>query len=142
MWGLIIAAVWFLVSYLTGTRPEAAFLGSADFLFWWYLVCSVILVVLVVLPILGVAAVSLPRFLGGGWFGAAAAGLTGGVLVLFLAVLALKLALPIIGAWLLAHSGGAEMSFAAFDKVRLIVGAILVVLSFGLKANAKVTVSR
>ncbi len=136
MLGLIIAVVVFLVGYATCGRPEPAFLDSANFLFWWYLVCSLILMGMTLLTVLGAAALTLPRFLGGGWLGVAAAGLTGGALILFLALLALKLALPVIGAWFLSHAGTAMTSFANFDHVRLVVGAVLIAVSFLFRAKS------
>lgn len=139
MFGLIVSLVWFATVYFLGlpsTFPEA-FSSATNLLFWWYVVTSIIsggIIILISIGVIGVGTLIGGR--AGGFFGGLL-GLIGGSALSFLILLvsALRTACAIGGAYLLSHSLIVSNVATDWDILKLVFGALLLVISLVIGAG-------
>jgi len=142
MFGLILALVYGAGVYFLGkpnTFPEV-FLGTTNFLLWWYIITSIILGVIMALVSIGIAGA-------GTILGASKMGALGGVLgffgggalsVLIMVLFAVKVTCSVGGVYLLHNSlTGASTGTPEWDTAKLIFGGILLMLSLVMGASSR-----
>lgn len=127
MWGLIIGSLYALVLWLKKEVPEKIFMRATNFLFYWYLVVTCIIVGIVILIFsLGGAVVTESE----GIIGIIAGILVGSGLGIVIAALIVLLSLfSIIGAHLLRTSVKEVEGTFKWDRTRLVIGMALLLIS-------------
>ena len=150
MFGLLLAGVYAAYQMIFNNVPfEVVYLAATHFLVWWYALWTIPTAILLVLLSLGITVgsglagagvgKSAGGILGGGLAGAA---MGGGVSLLLCFVFILKAAARISGAYLLStalilQTGGGY----TWDKGRLIVGGILLVITLLMRSRISNTSS-
>lgn len=143
MLGIIIAAIIGLWKYFfTATVFEVIFVSLMNFLFWWYIVTSSILMAIVFLVMLGVTGTAM---VGGAGMGNSAGGkIIGGLLglaggagisVLMAAVSLIRCALLIGGAHLLSTAVALSGKVYVWDTKTLIFGSVAILLGLVLSSS-------
>jgi hypothetical protein len=131
MFGLILAVICMIIMLISGQAFPQAFLGATDFLFWWYVVTSIISAVFMVLLALGLlGAGSVIGGLAKGVQGAVAGFFVGGALAVWAVIIFIvSCAMSIGGAYLL-HSSVAINSagIAQWNFPILIVGMFIIAI--------------
>lgn len=129
---LLIAGWKYFISHQT---PEAVFLSATNFLFWWFVITSIILAGIYLVIALGITE-------GGAIGGASAGGLLGGILgfvgggalsFIILFVFAIARGLLIFSTYLIHHSLIMADGNPEWNTGKLVLGIILFLI--GLTAN-------
>lgn len=128
MWGLIIGSLYALILWIKKEVPERIFMKATNFLFYWYLIVTAIIVSIIIVicslggAVLGAESDGLVAVLVGSLAGS-------GLGIVIAALVVLFSLFSIIGAHLLRTSVTEVEGAFKWDRARLVIGIVLFLIS-------------